>query len=137
MSRARLPVIVGFGGISAAGRSSSHHAYSRLVQSALPQVQRERTFASLATLMGLEGVAGNEQYMLDHTLIRRIERNHFDVDAVPWNKRFPTDSYGQPISFNIKNQNLPDIIPPGWKVTPTSVTHVNVQIDGEQDFLWG
>ncbi len=135
MSRARLPVIVGFGGISAAGRSSCHHAYSRLVQSALPRAQRERTFASLAALMGLEGVAGNERYMLDHTLIRRIERNHFDVDAVPWNKRFPTDSYGQPISFNIKNQNLPEIIPPGWKVTPTSVTHVNVQIDGEQDFF--
>jgi acetoacetyl-[acyl-carrier protein] synthase len=135
MSRQRLPVIVGFGGISAAGRSSGHHAYNRMVQSALPEAQRERTFASLAALMGLNGVAGNEQYMLDHTLIRRIERNHFDVDAVPWNRRFPTDSYGQPISFNLKSQNLPDVIPPGWKITPTSVTHVNVQIEGEQDFF--
>jgi acetoacetyl-[acyl-carrier protein] synthase len=135
MSKQRLPVIVGFGGISAAGRSSGYHAYGRMVQSALGQAERERTFASLATLMGLKGAAGNEQYILDHTLIRRIERNHFDVDAVAWNKRFPTDSYGEPISFNIKSQNLPDVIPPGWKINPISVTHVNVQIEGEQDFF--
>jgi acetoacetyl-[acyl-carrier protein] synthase len=106
-----------------------------MVQSALPEAQRQRTFGSLAALMGLKGAGGNEQYMLDHTLIRRIERNHFDVDAVPWNRRFPTDSYGQPISFNLKSQNLPDVIPLGWKITPTSVTHVNVQIEGEQDFF--
>jgi acetoacetyl-[acyl-carrier protein] synthase len=106
-----------------------------MVQSALPQAQRDRTFASLATLMGLSGAAGKEQHILDHTLIRRIEHNHFDVDAVAWNKRFPTDSYGDPISFNIKKQNLPDVIPPGWQVRPTSVTHVNVQIEGEQDFF--
>ncbi|MEH6593731.1 MAG: beta-ketoacyl synthase [Halioglobus sp.] len=135
MSRKRLPVIVGFGGIGAAGRSSSYHAYNRMVQSALPKAQRDRTLASLATLMGVENPAQNEQYILDHTLIRRIERNHFDVDAVAWNRRFPTDSYGEPISFNLKKQNLPEIIPPGWKIKPTSVTHVNVQIEGEQDFF--
>ena len=135
MSRQRLPVIVGFGGISAAGRSSGNHAYKRMVQSALPQAERERTLASLAALMGLDSSNGKEQFILDHTLIRRIERNHFDVDAVPWNKRFPADSYGEPISFNIKNQNLPDVIPPGWEIRPTSVTHVNVRIQGEQDFF--
>lgn len=135
MSKQRLPVIVGFGGINTAGRSSGFHAYSRMVESALPQAERERTLASLAALMGLDSAVGQEQFILDHTLIRRIEKNHFDVDAVAWNKRFPTDSYGKPISFNIKNQHLPDVIPPGWKVSPTSVTHVNVQIDGEQDFF--
>ena len=135
MIKQRLPVIVGFGGVNAAGRSSGFHAYSRMVESALPQLDRDRTLASLATLMGLETAAGQEQFILDHTLIRRVEKNHFDVDAVPWNRRFPTDSYGKPISFNIKNQNLPDVIPTGWKVSPTSVTHVNVQIEGEQDFF--
>ncbi|MEH6571060.1 MAG: beta-ketoacyl synthase [Halioglobus sp.] len=135
MSKHRLPVIVGFGGVNAAGRSSGFHAYNRMVESALPQIDRDRTLASLATLMGLESASGQEQFILDHTLIRRVEKNHFDVDAVPWNRRFPTDSYGKPISFNIKNQNLPDVIPPGWKVSPTSVTHVNVQIEGEQDFF--
>ncbi len=40
MGRQRLPVIVGFGGINAAGRASGHHAYSRLVYSALAQDQQ-------------------------------------------------------------------------------------------------
>ena len=30
----RLPVIVGFGGINAAGRASGHHAYARMTHSA-------------------------------------------------------------------------------------------------------
>ena len=85
----RLPVIVGFGGINAAGRSSGHHAYARMVHRALPQAQRDRTLASLASLMGLKDGLGKQQHILDHTLVRRIEKSHFDVDAVPWNKRFP------------------------------------------------
>jgi len=135
MSKQRLPVIVGFGGINAAGRASGHHAYSRMVQSALPAAQRERTFDSLAAVMGLASAEGKQQYILDHTLIRRIETDHFDVNAVPWNQRFPTTSNGEAISFNIKKQNLPNEVPQDWRVTPVSVTHVNVQITGEQNFL--
>ena len=52
-----------------------------------------------------------------------------------WNRRLPTQSNGQPVNFDVKRQNLPEIIPPDWVVTPTSVTHVNVQIVGQQDFL--
>ena len=115
MSRQRLPVIVGFGGVNPAGRSSGHHAYSRMVQSAMPQALRERTFASLAQLMQLETAAGNEQYILDHTLVRRIEANHFDVDYVSWNRRLPTQSNGNPVNFDVKTQYLPDEIPrTGW-----------------------
>jgi len=135
MSKQHLPVIVGFGGINAAGRASGHHAYSRMVQSALPDTQRERTFDSLAAVMGLAGEPDMQQYMLDHTLIRRIETSHFDVNAVPWNQRLPAASNGQAISFKIKKQNLPNEVPQDWRVTPVSVTHVNVQINGEQDFL--
>ena len=32
-----LPVIVGFGGINGAGRVSGHHAFRRMVYSALPR----------------------------------------------------------------------------------------------------
>ena len=135
MGRQRLPVVVGFGGINGAGRASGHHAFGRMVYSALPQAQRQRTLASLATLMGLEGAAGNEQYILDHTLVRRVEKNHFDVDAVSWNQRFPTESNGHPVNFDIARKHLPEIIPPDWVVTSTSVTHANVQIVGQQDFL--
>ncbi|MEM1113641.1 MAG: beta-ketoacyl synthase [Pseudomonadota bacterium] len=135
MARQPLPVIVGFGGINGAGRSSSHHGFARLVESALSEQQRRRTFESLATLMGLETYEGREDYIRRHTLVRRVEREHFDVDGVHWNRRFPTESNGKPVYFNVKRQNLPEDIPADWIVTPSSVTHVNVQIRGSQEFL--
>ena len=135
MSIQRLPVIVGFGGINAAGRASGHHAYARMTHSALSEAQQSRTLDSLATLMGLEGGESHQQFILDHTLVRRIEASHFDVDAVRWNQRLPTDGDSQPASFDLERKYLPDIIPPHWEVKGTSVTHVNVQIVGQQDFL--
>ncbi len=135
MSRQRLPIIVGFGGVNGAGRSSGHHGFARLVESALPTAQRERTLAALASVMGLKSAAGKEDYILRHTLVRRVEREHFDPDRVQWNRRFPTESNGRPVYFDIKRQHLPETIPEDWEVTPTSVTHVNVQIRGAQDFL--
>jgi acetoacetyl-[acyl-carrier protein] synthase len=106
-----------------------------MVYSALPETTRQRTLASLATLMGLDTTAGNEQYILEHTLVRRIEDNHFDPDSVSWNQRFPTESNGHPVNFDIARKHLPETIPPDWVVTPRSVTHANVQIMGQQDFL--
>ncbi len=135
MGRQALPVIVGFGGVNAAGRASGHHAYGRMVQSSLPSAQRERSLNALAAVMGLANSDVQTPYLLDHSLVRRIELSHFDVNAVPWNQRFPTTSNGKAISFSVKKQNLPKEIPLGWRVTPVSVTHVNVQITGEQDFL--
>ncbi len=135
MSKQPLPVVVGFGGINGAGRASMHHAFKRMTYSALPQAERSRTLASLAQLMGLASSEGQEQYILDHTLIRRIESNHFDVDNVEWNRKLPTQSNGQPVNFDVKRSNLPDTIPVDWVVTDKSDGHVNVQIVGEQEFL--
>ena len=135
MARQRLPVIVGFGGINAAGRASGHHAYARTTWAALSAGNRARTLESLAALMGLESGVKHEQFILDHTLIRRIEKSHFDVDAVRWNQRLPAHSYGHPVSFDLERRYLPDEIPAQWVVEGTSVTHVNVRIMGEQDFL--
>lgn len=135
MGRERLPVIVGFGGVNGAGRASGHHALGRMAYTALPEEERRRTRAALAAMMGLESEAGREAFILDHTLVRRIESSHFEVDSVAWNRRFPTESNGHPVSFDIARKHLPEAIPPDWVVTPTSVTHVNVQIVGRQDFL--
>ena len=135
MSRQRLPIIVGFGGINGAGRASGHHAFGRMAYSALSSEQQQRTLDALATLMGLGSAQGKEDYILDHTLIRRIEKSHFDVDSVSWNRRFPTESNGHPVNFDIARKHLPDTIPPDWVVKPSSVTHANVQIVGQQDFL--
>ena len=135
MSGQPLPVIVSLGGINGAGRVSGHHAVARMGYEALDKNQQQRTLASLATMMALDSVQGHEQYILDHTLIRRIELQHFDVDSVLWNQRFPTESNGHPVNFDIERRHLPDDIPPSWKVKATSVTHVNVNIQGHQEFL--
>jgi acetoacetyl-[acyl-carrier protein] synthase len=135
MSRQRLPVIVGFGGINAAGRSSGHHAYARMTYSALPMAQQRRTRDALAMLMGHEAGTASEQTLLDHTLVRRIEASHFDVDNVQWNQRLPAHSDEKPVTFDLERRHLPDVIPAHWVVTGTSVTHVRVQIAGQQDFL--
>ena len=135
MAKQPLPVIVSMGGINGAGRASGHHALARMGYEALSSQQQQQTLASLASMMGLESAEGKEQYILDHTLIRRIESQHFDVDTVLWNQRFPTESNGHPVNFDIERRHLPDDIPPTWKVTPTSVTHVNVNIRGHQEFL--
>lgn len=135
MGKQRLPVIVGFGGINAAGRSSGHHSYARTTYEALGRDQQTRTLRALASLMGLEDALEFESHILEHTLIRRIEQTHFDVDSVGWNQRFPTESNGHPVNFDIARKYLPGTIPPDWVVTERSVTHANVQIVGQQDFL--
>lgn len=135
MSRQRLPVIVSLGGFNGAGRVSGHHAVARMAYSAMDRARQERALAALGAMMGLDDPLGAEQYILNHTLIRRIESQHFDVDAVLWNQRFPTESNGHPVTFDIERRHLPDEIPANWKITPTTVTHVNVNIEGAQEFL--
>ncbi len=135
MGQPRLPVIVGFGGINGAGRASGHHAYRRLVQDALPATSRRRMLSALAQLMGLKDPAAKADYILDHTLIRRIEANHFDPDAVGWNQRLLAQGEGGPLQLTLRRQQLPAIIPPNWTVTPLNVTQVAVTIDGALDML--
>ena len=48
-----LPVIVGFGGVGPAGRSSFHHAYHRTVYESLSGASQRETVASLASMMKL------------------------------------------------------------------------------------
>jgi acetoacetyl-[acyl-carrier protein] synthase len=133
----RLPIIVGFGGINAAGRSSSHQAYRRLVIDALPEVQAAETWASLASLMGLvwDGSDAQRRLIGDATLVRRIESNHFDVDAVPWNQRIVAHSQDYPMSFRTQRKNLPTELPADWKLTPVDELNVNVEIETGMMFL--
>ena len=48
-----LPVIVGFGGYNAAGRSSSHQAFRRMIFESLPAAEQPDTVIGLACLLGL------------------------------------------------------------------------------------
>ena len=55
-----LPGFVGFGGFNAAGRSSSHHAYRRLVIDSLSSEDRQETLVSLAAMMKLVRFEGGQ-----------------------------------------------------------------------------
>lgn len=130
-----LPVIIGFGGINPAGRVSGHHSYRRLVIDSLDTHAADETYLSLASLMGLvskqaqgwvdaDGQAFNPsdvrsrfgQQIRNHTLIRRIESSHFDVDAIALHKNAHITAQGS-MTFTLKRRHLPEHIPDNWAVT--------------------
>lgn len=142
----RLPVIVGFGGISPAGRSSGHHGYRRLVIDQLCQADADRTYMALAALMGLDTVAARlstdqKAYILDHTLIRKLEKNLFNPDTIRRHRMAQLSSTDEgPISFTLKRNQLPHVMPPNWQVTnfdddETGKGRVNVAINDSLDIL--
>ncbi|MBB3046678.1 acetoacetyl-[acyl-carrier protein] synthase [Litorivivens lipolytica] len=130
---ARLPVITGFGGINAAGRSSFHHGYRRMVLDALPDDKVNRTLQSLSALMGVP--VTDREFILNHTLVRKIEAGYFDTEAIPCNKHMPLAPAGEELSFVTRARNLPEVIPPNWKVTEIDKGRVRVDMHGASDFL--
>jgi acetoacetyl-[acyl-carrier protein] synthase len=134
----RLPVIVGFGGINPAGRSSAHHGYRRLVIDHLTTDKADRTFASLSALMQRDGAMSDseKQYILDHTLVRKLETNLFDAGAIRLHKSAQLNATDGPITFTVKQNQLPDSIPPGWKVESTGGSEVRVTVDSDLEILF-
>jgi acetoacetyl-[acyl-carrier protein] synthase len=134
-----LPVIVGFGGVNPAGRSSFHHGYRRLVIDALSQDKAARTYQSLAAIMGLPpGSAKDEaqrRYMREHTLIRKIEKNLFDSDRVGWNKRMAMGGSTGDLEFVTRSRDLPDEIPASWLVRDLGGGQVAVNVTDTCNFL--
>ncbi|MFK8043408.1 beta-ketoacyl synthase [Congregibacter sp.] len=129
-----LPVIVSFGGVNSAGRSSMHHGYARMVESALGEDRRAAMIAALRQLTG--STSDSEASLLEQTLIRRIGPAHFDPTSVAWNQRLPTRSNGSPVSFELHRRYLPEPVPEDWQLLPgDDEEHVRVQIVGEQQFL--
>jgi len=134
----RLPLIVGFGGVSPAGRSSFHHGYRRLVIDALNSAEQTKTYRSLAALMQLGGAAGESQrsYIREHTLIRQIEAAAFDPRAVPWHHRLSiSGASSETLSFITKTRNIPELRPIGWKVTDRDDKHSRVTVNGDTEVL--
>jgi acetoacetyl-[acyl-carrier protein] synthase len=134
----RLPVIVGFGGVNPAGRSSSHHGYRRMVIDELSSSVQDKTFAALAALMNRTDSTSAEarKAMLDHTLVRRLETNLFDANSIPLHKRATIKSTSdQAISFSIKRNHLPDNIPDDWIVDEAG-DGVIVSVSGDLDLLF-
>ena len=158
-----LPVIVGYGGFNAAGRSSFDQSYRRMILESVSASERDKTLSGLAAMMNLvrwedgqfvndQGFAGGPKEVAEHfgtqvvdgTLIRRIEANHFDPDAVPQyaSLNADLDAEGPGASFTLPKKQLPDPLPEGWEVSPvedgligadsSGTGMVQVRISGQQ-----
>ncbi len=130
-----LPVIVGFGGVGPAGRSSFHHAYHRTIYESLSDASQRETVASLASMMKLgfqidgqlvtpvhkdfstQNYSLLEQAVLKGTLIRELENNIFDPDQVDAHTTLDIHKGPQKKStLSLKMSDLPDTLPPGWNI---------------------
>ena len=135
----RLPVIVGFGGVNPAGRSSAHHGYRRLVLDQLELTKAERTFAALGALMQRDKPTNESerQFILDHTLIRKLETNLFDAESILLHKSAQLNATPRhPISFTVKRNQLPSQIPQAWQVEEIEGPEVKVTVTGNLEVLF-
>lgn len=132
----KLPVIVGFGGINPAGRTSMHHSHKRMVHDALSDQEMANTWQDLATLMKIDDEHPKaRKEMLDGTLIRRIEKeSHFDPDAVEIGKRAMLNS-DVASSFIVKSTHLPETLPANWTVEEAGNRTVKVTIADNLDAI--
>ncbi|MGD8176826.1 beta-ketoacyl synthase [Marinimicrobium sp. ARAG 43.8] len=151
-----LPVIVGFGGFNAAGRSSGHHAYRRMVLESLSAEERRETLVGLAVMMGLVRCEGDryldaddraydaqaveQQFgptVMEGTLIRRIDPSFFDVDAVHWQKNASLRGEGATsLSFELSHRDLPEPVPSDWQLEDIDERRVRVTLSGEVQVKW-
>lgn len=110
-----LPLIVGFGGFNAAGRSSGHRAYQRMIYDTLDQSSKASVRHSLASLMGR--TIDEEQSILNGTLVRQIESSLFDAQQVPYHQPVALSGQGgQGISFELSARQMPAEVPAHWQV---------------------
>ncbi|HBI22568.1 MAG TPA: beta-ketoacyl synthase, partial [Legionella sp.] len=105
----KLPVIVGMGGINAAGRTSGFHSYKRMVCDVLSDHDMANTWSDLAHRMGMDHKAGISEATIHDikqgTLVRRID--NFDPDHVRCHHKARLDSSVLPASLVIKKAKLP------------------------------
>ena len=145
-----LPVIVGFGGINSAGRSSFHHAYKRLVIDSLPEKEAIETYTCLATMMGFlkydngkfldkdnqeclpENIKGRfGADIRSNTLVRRIGTELFDADHIQFGKNIKAKSGEDGICFTMAKRNIPEALPENWEVKEIEDgSKLEVQITG-------
>ena len=150
---AGLPVVVGFGGFNAAGRSSFHQAYRRTVLESLSTAQRQETLAGLAVMMqrvqvGDGGYVNHNSQALSlvdierqlgqdicaNTLIRPISESCFDTERVPSRQRVPLAKTEQgALQFELSKRHLPQTLPAHWQVTDVDERYVRVTVDEQAD----
>lgn len=149
----RLPVIVGFGGYNAAGRSSFHHGFRRTVLESMEPAARQETLAGLAVMMKLAKVVDGKFFDADgnpldlatieqrfaeqirqSTLIRRIELQYLDVDAAHCHKSMTVNAAGAPLTFTTLRKQLPEPLPANWSVEEIEGGEVRVTLHDSCEF---
>jgi acetoacetyl-[acyl-carrier protein] synthase len=150
-----LPVIVGFGGYNAAGRSSSHQAFRRIVIESLSSTEQRETIVGLACLMKLvswdgecyrdaDNMALNAEQVvaqcgdkvLEGTLIRRLEHALFDPFKIYGHKRVYLETKsGDGLTFKMSKRELPAVIPEHWDVRSLEGSAYEVHIQGMGEFM--
>ena len=148
-----LPVVVGFGGYNAAGRSSSHQAFRRMILESLPTEEQIDTVVSLACLMAQVTKEGEDyrdqqgallsalevdqrfrQEVLNGTLIRKIEL--FDPAKVPGHKKISlTEDANQPVKFSMLKRDLPKVPPQDWEIRDLENGTVEITACGSSQYL--
>lgn len=149
-----LPVIIGFGGVNPAGRSSFHHAYRRLVLDKLSPSDAQATLLSLATLTGeihfqngklldrsdtevtLQQLDSRfKPLLLNNSLIRKIHPDWFDIDNVTFNRPAQLLSQQGKQHFILNKRQLPNKLPPNWTITDQGQGTVTVEVQGGLDTI--
>ena len=133
-----LPVIVGMGGVNAAGRISFDHAYRRLVINALDEGPRAQTYRALASMMGVTGNPDDppvRAYIDAHTLVRRIE--NFDVNQIYCQSAATVSARpDQALVFRLPRRQLPEQIPPSWRIAEIDARTVEVSCSVPTEVLF-
>ena len=127
----KLPVIVAQGGISPAGRTSGFHGYRRLVFESLDKGSQQETLSALKVLRNLPAGADQEE-ILAGTLIRQLEDNLFNSQAIPFHQAITA---GPGSEIILHGRRLPDPIPPGWQLEKLADGRFKVRIEGHQPLM--
>ncbi len=133
----KLPVIVSMGGINAAGRSSFHHGYKRMVHDGLDDQTMLSTWRDLARLMNLssqELTPALIQQIKDGTLIRRVESQHFDPSAVYYQRSAELRN-DEGFDFTVKKRHLPHTLPADWQIVGEADGDVRIKTSPSMNIL--
>lgn len=131
----KIPVIVGFGGMNAAGRSSGFHSYKRMIADVLSTQQMASTWQDLALRMGLDGEHINDdvvEAIKQGTLVRRVET--FDPDHLLYQSKATLASNDGEIHFTMRKSKLPVSVPENWHLEEQG-SKVKVTVSGNLDAL--
>ncbi|MEC6831122.1 beta-ketoacyl synthase [Photobacterium toruni] len=133
---AKLPLIVGLGGINAAGRSSGFHSYKLMVADVLSEEAMQSTWQDLAHRMGLSDDGAITEDIITAikagTCVRRIES--FDPDNLLYQYKANLNSADDQITFTLRKSKLPNHIPSHWQVDIQG-TKAIITVNGNFDAL--